>query len=47
MSDIFREVDEDVRRDRFERIWKQYGNLIVAAALVVVAAVGGWEIFGH
>ena len=47
MSDIFREVDEDVRRDRFEQIWKQYGNFIVAAALVMVLAVGGWEVYGH
>jgi hypothetical protein len=41
MSDIFREVDEDVRRDRFEQIWKQYGSLIVAAAMIMVAAVAG------
>jgi hypothetical protein len=47
MSDIFREVDEDVRRDRFEQIWKRYGNLIVAAVMVLVAAVGGWQIWGH
>ncbi len=47
MSDIFREVDEDVRRDRFEQIWKQYGNLILAAALVMIAAVGGWQVYEH
>jgi hypothetical protein len=47
MSDIFREVDEDVRRDRFEQIWKQYGNLVVAAALLVVAAAAGWQLYGH
>ncbi|MBV8962681.1 MAG: tetratricopeptide repeat protein, partial [Hyphomicrobiales bacterium] len=47
MSDIFREVDEDVRRDRFEKIWKQYGNLIIAAAVVMVVAVGGWQVFEH
>jgi hypothetical protein len=47
MSDIFREVDEDVRRDRFEQIWKQYGNLIVAATLVMVLAVGGWQVYQH
>jgi hypothetical protein len=47
MSDIFREVDEDVRRDRFEQIWKQYGNLLAAAALVLVVGVAGWQIYGH
>lgn len=41
MSDIFREVEEDVRRERLEQIWKQYGDYIVAAvALLVLAAAG-------
>jgi len=47
MSDIFREVDEDVRRDRFEQLWKQYGNLVVAVALLAVAAAAGWQLYGH
>ncbi|MFI5015637.1 MAG: tetratricopeptide repeat protein [Hyphomicrobiales bacterium] len=47
MTDIFREVDEDVRRARFEEVWKQYGNLIVAAAMIVVAAAAGWQVYGH
>ena len=38
MSDIFQEVEEDVRRERYEQIWKQYGNYILAAAGVVVLA---------
>jgi hypothetical protein len=47
MSDIFREVDEDVRREKFEQLWKRYGNLAVAAAFVAVAGVAGWQIYGH
>ena len=43
MSDIFREVDEDVRRERLEQLWERHSNLIVAAALLVVLAVGGWR----
>ena len=31
MSDIFREVEEDVRRERFEKLWKAYGNYAIAA----------------
>ncbi|MBI3676730.1 MAG: tetratricopeptide repeat protein [Proteobacteria bacterium] len=41
MSDIFREVEEDVRRERLERIWKDYGDYIVAGiALVIIAGAG-------
>jgi hypothetical protein len=43
VSDIFREVDEEVRRERLEQLWKRYGNYIMAAALVVLACVGGWR----
>jgi hypothetical protein len=47
MSDIFREVDEDVRRDRFEQLWKRYGNLAVGVMLLLVAAVAGWQVYKH
>src|ERR1700733_10387711 len=41
MSDIFQEVDEEVRRDKAAEFWKKYQNLILAgAALVVLAAAG-------
>ena len=43
MADIFREVDEEVRRDKANEIWKKYQNWIIAAALLVVAASGGWR----
>lgn len=43
MSDIFQEVEEDVRRERYEQLWKNYGNYIIAAAAVLVIAVGGYQ----
>jgi hypothetical protein len=43
LSDIFQEVEEDVRRERYEQIWKQYGNYIMAAAAVLVLAVAGYQ----
>jgi len=42
MSDIFREVDEDLRRDRAERVFKTYGAYMIAAAVVLVAGTGGY-----
>ena len=43
MSDIFREVDEEVRREKLNQLWERHSNLIVAAALLIVLAVGGWR----
>jgi hypothetical protein len=43
VSELFDEVDEDVRRDQLKRIWDRYSIYIVAAALLVIAAVGGWR----
>lgn len=47
MSDIFREVEEDLRRARIEALWQRFGNYIVAAAVVLVLAVGGWRYWTH
>jgi hypothetical protein len=41
VADIFHEVEEDLRRDQALAIWKKYGNVIIAAALVIVLAVAG------
>ena len=43
MADIFQEVDEEVRRERLIKLWQQYGNLIIALCILIVAAVGGWR----
>ena len=48
MSDdsLFREVDEEFRRDQALRLWQRYGNYVVAVAVAVilaVAAVKGWQ----
>ncbi|HEY1363416.1 MAG TPA: tetratricopeptide repeat protein [Xanthobacteraceae bacterium] len=43
MSDIFQEVDEEVRREQLKKLWERYGNYVVAAAIVIVAGVGAWR----
>ena len=43
MVEIFDEVDEDVRRDQLKKLWDQYSIYIIAVALLIVAAVGGWR----
>ena len=43
MSDIFREVDDELRREQFKKLWERYGILVITLAVLFVAAVGGWR----
>jgi hypothetical protein len=45
VSDIFHEVEEEVRRERLEKIWKEYGDYIVAAACLLVIAAAGLQLW--
>lgn len=38
MSDIFREVDEALQREKASKFWKDYGPTLVLAAIVLVLA---------
>jgi hypothetical protein len=43
VSDIFQEVDEEVRREQLNRLWQRYGNYFVALCVLIVAGVAGWR----
>jgi hypothetical protein len=43
VPDIFDEVSEDLRAERAQKLLKQYGGLLMAAALLVIAGVGAWK----
>jgi len=46
VSDIFREIDEELRRDNFLKLWQRYGKYVVALALALVAVTAlfvGWR----
>lgn len=43
MSDIFQEVDEEVRRERLKRLWDEWGTYILIVACLVVVGIGGWR----
>ncbi len=45
MTDIFSEVEEEVRRERYQQLWKRYGTSVITAAVVVVGSVAGWQIW--
>ena len=43
MSELFDEVDEEVRREQLKKLWDKYSIYIIAAMILIVAAVGGWR----
>ena len=43
VADIFQEVDEEVRRERLQKLWDRYGYLLIALCALIVAGVGGWR----
>jgi hypothetical protein len=43
---LFREVDEELRREQFAKLWDRYGTYFVVLAVAIVALVAGaklWE----
>ena len=43
VADIFQEVDEEVRRERLQKLWERYGNFIIAGCILIVVGVGAWR----
>jgi len=41
--DIFREVDEELRHERYQQLWRRYGRYVIAVAIAVVLVVAGYE----
>lgn len=45
---LFREVDEDVRRDQLAKLWQRYGKAAMAVSLGIILAVSGikgWQYY--
>ena len=45
-DEFIREVDEELRRDRFATLWRRYGAMVLGAAILIVAATAakvGWD----
>ena len=47
MTDLFREVDDEVRRDKAADFWKKYQNFIYGGAALILAGVAGWQLWQH
>jgi hypothetical protein len=45
LADIFREVEEEVRRERYEKLWQKYRDHIIALAALVLIGVAGYQLY--
>jgi hypothetical protein len=43
VADIFHEVDEEVRRERLQKLWDRYSIYIIGLAVLIVAVIGAWR----
>ena len=43
MGDIFKEIDEEIRKDRLEDLWKRYGRFAVGLVISALVGVGSWK----
>ena len=43
MSELFDEVDEEVRREQLKKLWDKYSIYVVGLAFLIIAGVGGWR----
>ena len=47
MSDIFQEIDEDLRQDKVTRLWKAYGKYLVALAVFIILVIASYRFIEH
>ena len=43
LADIFHEVDEDIRRERLNKLWNRFGPYLIGLAVLIIAGIGGWR----
>jgi hypothetical protein len=43
VTELFDEVDEEVRREQLKKLWDKYSLYFIALALLIIAGVGGWR----
>lgn len=43
MTDLYEDLQEDLRQKRLEELWKKWGNYILGGAAAILAGVGAWQ----
>jgi len=44
---LAREIDEELRREQLLKLWEQYGTYIIAAAVLIIAGIGGFKYYEY
>ena len=44
---LAREIDEELRREQLLKLWEQYGTYFIAAAVLIIAGIGGFKYYEH
>lgn len=47
-NDLIHEVEESLKQERMEKLWKEYGSYVIAACVLAVlftAAISGWRTY--
>lgn len=47
MSELYREIEEDIRRERWERLWLRYGRTALWASVAVVLGTAAGVLWGQ
>tara|TARA_B100000614_G_scaffold257723_1_gene278501 strand:- start:877 stop:1503 length:627 start_codon:yes stop_codon:yes gene_type:complete len=47
VSDIFNEIDEELRQDKAARLWKAYGKYLIALAIFIILAIASYRFIEH
>jgi len=43
VSNLFKEIDEELRQDKATQLWQKYGSLIIGAIIAVILGVAAYE----
>lgn len=43
MTDLYEELQDDLRQKKLEELWKKWGNYILGGSAAILACVGGWQ----
>jgi hypothetical protein len=43
VGDIFREIDEELRHERYEKLWARYGRYAIGVMVAIIVVFAGWQ----